>query len=73
MGEIKLHQRRVRKGACTYVAIAIYNAAMIFSHYQTSAARTAHRGSGRVKQGFCGEMKIGIEILCGIYYTKNVN
>ena len=41
------HQRRVRKGVCTYVAIAIYNAAMIFSHYQTSAARTAHRSSGR--------------------------
>ncbi len=40
------HQRRVRKGVCTYVAITFLNAAMIFSHHQTSAARTAHRGSG---------------------------
>ena len=44
--------RRVGKGVCTYVAIAIYNAAMIFSPYQTSEARTAHRGSGRrIREG----------------------
>jgi len=49
---MKLHQRRVGKGVCTYVAIAIHNAAMIFSPYQTSEARTAHRGSGRrIREG----------------------
>ena len=59
---MKLHQRRVRKGVCTYVAIAIHNAAMIFSPYQTSEARSAHRGSGRrVRKGVCTYVAIAIQ------------
>ena len=38
---------RRRLGFDGYVAILILNAGIIFSPYQTSAARIAHRGNGK--------------------------